>query len=94
MSICEEAPASAAAGRGSLVPNFGLTAIIDRISAMISARRHRRIVVNMRDFDDSQLADIGLTRKDVEMALNMPSLDPTHHLIVARRNPLRGMRHN
>lgn len=94
MSIYEEAPASAAAGRGTFASNFGLTALVDRLATLTSAWRHRRMVVNMRDFDDTQLADIGLTRKDVEMALSMPSLDPTHHLIVARLNPLRGIRHN
>lgn len=94
MSIYEEAPASAAAGRGSFMSNFGLTALLERLGDLVSARKHRRMVVNMRDFDDAQLADIGLTRKDIDMALSMPSLDPTHHLIVARLNPLRGMRHN
>ncbi|MGV3551090.1 hypothetical protein [Rhizobium sp.] len=74
--------------------NFRLAALIERVSALLLARRHRRMVVNMRDFDDAQLADIGLSRRDVDIALSMPSLDPTHHLIVARLNPLRGIRHN
>lgn len=94
MSICEEAPASAIAGRGSFVSNFHPAAIAERIAGLVVAWRRRRTVVNMRDFDDAQLADIGLTRKDVDVALSMPSLDPTHHLIVARLNPLKGIRHN
>ena len=47
----------------------------------------------MRDFDDAQLADIGLSRYDVETALRNPGLDPTVHLIHVRKNPLRGVRY-
>jgi uncharacterized protein YjiS (DUF1127 family) len=94
MSICEEAPASAIAGRGSFVSNFRPATLLERVGNLISSWRNRRLVVSMRDFDDAQLADIGLTRGDVESALKMPSLDPTQHLIVARRNPLRGARHS
>lgn len=93
MSICEEAPASALAGRGSSLSKFGVTALFERAGSLISSWRNRRLVVNMRDFDDAQLADIGLTRRDVESALRMPSLDPTQHLIGARLNPLKGVRH-
>jgi uncharacterized protein YjiS (DUF1127 family) len=94
MSICEEAHASALAGRGSFYSKISLSALIEQFRGMISARRRRRLVVNMRDFDDARLADIGLTRADVETALRLPSMDPTHHLIVARLNPLKGIRHN
>ena len=90
MSICEEAPASAIAGRGSFVSNFRLATFLERAGSLLSSWRNRRMVVGMRDFDDAQLADIGLTRRDVESALKMPSLDPTQHLIVARLNPLNG----
>ena len=93
MSICEEAPASAFAGRGSSLSKFGVAALFERAGSLISSWRNRRLVVNMRDFDDAQLADIGLTRGDVESALRMPSLDPTQHLISARLNPLKGVRH-
>jgi len=94
MSICEEAPASALAGRGSSLSKFGVIALFERAGSLISSWRNRRLVVNMRDFDDAQLADIGLTRRDVESALRMPSLDPTQHLIGARLNPLKGVRHS
>jgi uncharacterized protein YjiS (DUF1127 family) len=94
MSICEEAPASAIAGSGSLTSNFRLAALFERAGALLSSWRNRRLVVSMRDFDDAQLADIGLTRGDVENALKMPSLDPTQHLIDARLNPLKGIRHS
>lgn len=94
MSICEEAPASAIAGRGTFVSNFRLASFLERAGAVFSSWRNRRLVVSMRDFDDAQLADIGLTRGDVESALSMPSLDPTQHLINARLNPLKGVRHS
>lgn len=93
MSICEEAPASALAGRGSYLSKFGATALIERTASLFTSWRNRRLVVSMRDFDDAQLADIGLTRRDVESALKMPMLDPTQHLISARQNPLKGVRH-
>lgn len=93
MSICEEAPASAAAGRGSFLSKFSATALLDSVGVLVSTWRNRRLVVSMRDFDDAQLADIGLSRHDVETALKHPGLDPTVHLIHARQNPLRGVRH-
>ena len=94
MSIYEEAPASALAGRGSYLSKFGTVALLERAASLFASWRNRRLVVSMRDFDDAQLADIGLTRGDVESALRMPSLDPTQHLISARRNPLKGVRHS
>jgi uncharacterized protein YjiS (DUF1127 family) len=94
MSICEEAPASALAGRGSYSSKFSVVALVERAASLFTSWRNRRLVVNMRDFDDAQLADIGLTRGDVETALKMPSLDPTQHLISARLNPLKGHRHH
>ena len=92
MSICEDAPASAAAGRGNYVSKFSAAAIAGRIVAWFSGWRNRRLVASMRDFDDAQLADIGLDRHDVETALRAPGLDPTLHLIRARQNPLRSAR--
>jgi hypothetical protein len=60
---------------------------------MVSAWRSRRVVMDMREFDDAQLADIGLQRRDVNTALELPfTVDPSHYLISARQNPLRGTR--
>ena len=92
MSICEEAPASALAGRGSYLSKFSAAVLVERTVSLFASWRNRRLVVSMRDFDDAQLADIGLTRGDVESALRMPSLDPTQHLINVRQNPLKGIR--
>ena len=93
MSIYEEAPASALAGRGSYLSKFSAAVLVERTVSLFASWRNRRLVVSMRDFDDAQLADIGLTRGDVESALKMPSLDPTQHLISVRQNPLKGVRH-
>ena len=92
MSIYEEAPASALAGRGSYLSKIRATPLVERTVSLFASWRNRRLVVSMRDFDDAQLADIGLTRRDVESALRMPSLDPTQHLINVRQNPLKGVR--
>ena len=95
MSICEDAPASAIAGRGNLLSKFNAATLLSWSVAALGAWRNRRTVANMRDFDDAQLADIGLSRGDVEIALMAPiSTDPTLHLIAARENPLKGVRHS
>lgn len=93
MSIYEDAPASAAAGRGSYLSKFSMATLFGNVGAALSTWRNRRLVVSMRDFDDAQLADIGLSRYDVETALRTPGLDPTVHLIHARKNPLKGVRY-
>jgi uncharacterized protein YjiS (DUF1127 family) len=77
MSICEDAPASAAAGRESLLSKFSPVALLDAVTALYGTWRNRRLVASMRDFDESQLADIGLSRHDVERALSSPGADPT-----------------
>lgn len=93
MSICEEAPASAIAGKGTFVSKFNASALLSWSVAAFGTWRNRRAVADMRDLDDAQLADIGLSRRDVEIALQAPiSTDPTLHLIAARENPLRGVR--
>jgi uncharacterized protein YjiS (DUF1127 family) len=90
--MLEHVPASAAAGRGELLSNFGLS-LLRRLTRFSAVWRSRKLVVNMRDFDDAQLADIGLKRGDVENALQMPiSADPSLYLIRARRNPLGGLK--
>lgn len=48
--------------------------------------RNRRETRAMLDMNDSQLADIGLTRDDVRHALRQPlTRDPSHELARARR---------
>ncbi len=92
MSMLDQAPASAAAGRGELLSNFGLS-LLRGLANIASAWRGRKLVMDMRDFDDSQLADIGLKRSDVENALMLPlSADPSHYLVRARQNPLCGLK--
>jgi uncharacterized protein YjiS (DUF1127 family) len=93
MSICEDAPASAAAGSGRYLSKFSVVAVLGRLGTAYATWRNRRLVVSMRDFDDAQLADIGLSRYDVETALRNPGLDPTVHLIHVRKNPLKGVRY-
>ena len=92
MSMLDHAPARAAAGKGEVLSNFGLS-ILRRLTNTASAWRSRKLVMDMRDFDDAQLADIGLKRSDVENALLLPlSADPSHYLVRARQNPLCGLK--
>lgn len=94
MSMLEHAPASAAAGRGDLLSNLGLPALLRSMASLFRAWRGRRRVMDMRDFDDAQLADIGLRRSDVHAALRLPlSSDPSHFLVRRRQDPLRGIKH-
>jgi len=51
-------------------------------------RQNRRSIMNLADFDDHMLSDLGLSRHDVTSALSLPSSqDPSHHLsmVVASR---------
>lgn len=90
MSMLDQAPASAAAGRGELLSNVW-QAVLGWPAHIFKARRSRRLVQDMRDFDDAQLADIGLKRSDVETALRLPlSADPSLYLVRMQQNPLRG----
>jgi|EndMetStandDraft_4_1072995.scaffolds.fasta_scaffold1594342_1 uncharacterized protein YjiS (DUF1127 family) len=94
MSMLEQAPASAAAGKGELLSNFGLLALLRKAASITGAWRGRKVVMRLRDFDDAQLADIGLKRSDVETALLSPlNSDPTRLLVRARHDPLRGTKH-
>jgi uncharacterized protein YjiS (DUF1127 family) len=87
--MLDQAPASAAAGRGELLSNVGRS-LRRGLSRFMTARQSRKLVMDMRDFDDAQLADIGLKRSDVECALQLPySADPSLYLVRARDNPLR-----
>lgn len=90
MSMLDQAPASAAAGRGELLSN-AWRALLGWPASFSRAWRGRKLVQDMRDFDDAQLADIGLKRSDVESALLLPfTADPSMHLVMLRQNPLRG----
>jgi len=92
MSMLDQAPASAAAGRGEILSNLGQSLLRGLVN-FTNAWRGRKLVINMRDFDDAQLADIGLKRSDVETALQLPlSADPSHYLVRARQNPLCGLK--
>jgi uncharacterized protein YjiS (DUF1127 family) len=92
MSMLHQAPASAAAGRGELLSNVGQS-LWRGLGRFRNAWQGRKLVMDMRDFDDAQLADIGLKRSDVETALQLPySADPSLYLVRARENPLRGVK--
>ena len=58
----------------------------------LEAWRHRKQIATLVEFDDHMLSDIGLTRRDVREALELPfSHDPGRELQVrASRNYPRG----
>jgi uncharacterized protein YjiS (DUF1127 family) len=86
--MLDQAPASAAAGRGEFLFDVGRS-LLSGLARLVTVSRSRKQVVYMRDFDDAQLADIGLKRSDVENALQQPfATDPSMYLLRARQNPL------
>ena len=58
----------------------------------LEAWRHRKQIATLVDFDDHMLSDIGLTRRDVREALELPfSHDPGRELqLRASRKQSRG----
>jgi uncharacterized protein YjiS (DUF1127 family) len=69
---------------GELLSNTSHS-LLRTLTRLRSAWRGRKLVLRMRDFDDAQLADIGLKRGDIEGALQLPfSADPSVYLVQAR----------
>ena len=71
-----------------------LAGLLHTVASTVRVWIHRRQVVDLTQFDDHMLADIGLTRGDVRQALDLPfSQDPSLELRrLAARN--RGRRWN
>ncbi len=60
--------------------------ILTQLARMWRVWQNRRQVSNLLGADDHMLADIGLTRADVEGALEVPlPYDPSLHLVRARQ---------
>jgi len=54
------------------------TAVVAGSARFVRIRRNRHATLHLLDFDDERLADIGLTRADVHVALFDPrTSDPT-----------------
>lgn len=66
--------------------------IADAFVAFLRAWKHRREVYRLGEMSDSELADIGLTRSDLNVVVGLPlGNDPTTHLGVlaeARRREI------
>ncbi len=60
----------------------GLLSTVSRFAGqMARSWKRRNDLARLREFDDHQLADIGITREDLSWALALPfSHDPTHAL--------------
>jgi uncharacterized protein YjiS (DUF1127 family) len=58
-----------------------LQTVVHKVHEALYAWRNRRQVAVLSEFDDHMLADIGLTRRDVREALDLPfSNDPGREL--------------
>lgn len=66
--------------RSTLFPAFG-AGVLARVKAVIKALVNRHSVRALYHFDERMLKDIGLTRQDVDAALDAPVIeDPSAHL--------------
>lgn len=55
--------------------------VINTVSNWLRALKHRRAFYRLGDMSDAQLADIGLTRADLNVVVDLPfGSDPTSHL--------------
>lgn len=76
-------PIGAITAKHSIVASM-LTALARRVRPLIAAREHRHQLLRLAHGDDHLLADIGVTRQDIDTALSVPFWrDPTREL--ARR---------
>ena len=63
-----------------------VTAILREAGIRVRSLVNRRSVARLSEFDDRMLADIGLSRQDVDWALHLPfSADPSRELEARRR---------
>lgn len=82
---------SAVAAAGKLFLLIAMRRTLEGVIGLVRLVRNRNALLAMREFDDAQLADIGLRRNDIERALHMPQgRDPFVHLVRVRQDPLRG----
>lgn len=86
--------ASFIASQSRSAPAAILPALLDWADAAWRALANRRQLTSLTEFDDHMLADIGLTRDDIRVALDLPfAHDPSVELQHrALRNRSRGWR--
>lgn len=76
MSTIAHARETMSAGRRS-----PLTAIVNVVSKYLRAWKNRREFYRLGEMSDTELADIGLTRSDLSVVVDLPfGKDPTAHL--------------
>jgi uncharacterized protein YjiS (DUF1127 family) len=84
--------ASFIAGQSGSANTGALQSVLGAALHALRAWHSRRQVTSLRDFDEHMLSDIGLTRRDVHEALQLPfGSDPARELQArASRNRRRG----
>jgi uncharacterized protein YjiS (DUF1127 family) len=86
--------ASFIASQSRFAPAAVLPALVETVQGAWRAWSNRQKLTSLSEFDDHLLADIGLTRGDVRVALDLPfAHDPSLELQrIALRNRRRGWR--
>jgi uncharacterized protein YjiS (DUF1127 family) len=68
-----------------------LTQIVRSVAGLAKALKHRREIINLAEFDERMLKDIGLTRSDVDGALAEPLFhNPSQVLVRCAERHARG----
>lgn len=69
------------AARPAAVRSAWLAAVVNAVTNFLRAWKNRREVYRLGEMSDTELADIGLTRSDLTVVVDLPfRQDPTEHL--------------
>ncbi|MEP9385925.1 DUF1127 domain-containing protein [Mesorhizobium sp. KR9-304] len=69
------------AARAYARPANAVTGIVNAVSRFLRAWKNRREFYRLGEMSDTELADIGLTRSDLTVVVDLPfGSDPTAHL--------------
>jgi len=81
MATIAHARETTSAARTAAVRSAPLTAIVNAVTNFARAWRNRREFYRLGEMSDTELADIGLTRSDLSVVVDLPfRQDPTEHL--------------
>lgn len=70
----------------------GFAAITARVKAVLRGLRNRKAMMPLNELDDHRLADLGLTRRDVDFALHASGLMDDPFMRLPRQARQRGFR--
>ena len=76
MTTCDHATQTMHQARPALAAR-----VVNNVASFLRAWKNRRAFYQLGEMSDAELADIGLTRSDLNVAIDLPfGSDPTAHL--------------